>query len=247
MLPMSGGRGIVLRIEHLPTSRLQKLVSLAPNDTLERAKTLFWRHKYRQLPVLADASTPIGAVTQESVLSAGLTSRHLTLASVMRPVMVVEMKDEVRKVLSRTSLHRFVLVRDGDGTISGIVTLSDVNTVLQEVSDLYLLIGEIELRLRELLTRICPSTDELRTVTGRSRVRTAHELALGDLEKALCSDVCWARLGWHIDRKVFASELSLVRNIRNDFAHYRVHGLPEASIKQLVEFLEWVEELTREC
>ncbi|WP_242676084.1 CBS domain-containing protein [Streptosporangium minutum] len=240
---MSSDGGIVLRIEHLPTSRLQRLVSVAPSDTLKRAKTLFARHKYRQIPVLTGPSTPAGAITQEAVLSLDMTGRLLTLASVIRSVKVATMDEEVRKVFPHNSSHRFVLVRDRDDLISGIVTLSDAHRARQELSGPYLLIGEIELRLRRVLTLVCPSAEELQTATGKPRVQTAHELSLGDIEKALRRDDCWAKLGWYIDQEVFTGELNLVRNIRNQFAHYRLHGLPKAETNQLVGFLEWVEEL----
>lgn len=244
MLPVSGERGFALRIEHLPTSRLPRLVSVAPSDTPRRVKTLFARHRYAQLPVLADSSTPIGAVTRKSIMSADMTGRLLTLASVTEPVKVALIDEEIRKVFPAVGAPRFVLVRNEGGLISGIVTLSDVNKAHQKLSGPYILIGEIESRLREILTHVCPTVDELRSATGRRAVEAPHELTMGDLERAFSNEDCWTRLGWDIDQDVFAGELRFVRRIRNKFAHYHAGQLSEAENNQLTEFLGWLEELT---
>ncbi|MFD0883011.1 CBS domain-containing protein [Streptosporangium algeriense] len=246
MLPANGERGITLRIEHLPTSRLSRLVSVAPNDTPKRVKTLFTRHRYAQFPVLTDSSTPAGAVTRKSIMSADMTGRLLTLTSVTQPVTVASIDAEVRKVFPSVGAPRFVLVRDEGGLISGIVTLSDVSKAHQKLSGPYLLIGEIESRLRKILNRACASIDELRSATGRRAVKATHELTMGDLERAFSGEECWTRLDWDIDQDVFTGELRVVRKIRNKFAHYQSGQLSEAEENQLTEFLGWLEELTAE-
>ncbi|GLW26294.1 CBS domain-containing protein [Microbispora sp. NPDC046973] len=248
MLPLSGNLDVTLRIEHLPSSHLSNLLSVSPTDTAKRVKTLFARYKYRQLPVLADPSTLIGAVTQESVLSADVSGRTPTLAGITRPAAAVAVDEEVRKAFPPDSRHRFVFVRDTAGVISGVVTLSDVHEARQKLTGPYLLIGEIELRLRKILSHIYPSVNELRQATGKARIHTAHELVLCDVERAFSRDESWVKLGWKIDSEVFITELATLRQIRNKYAHYRADKLWEdADSKQLTGFLEWIDELASEC
>lgn len=161
---------------------------------------------------------------------------------------MVAIDEEVRKAFPPDCRHRFVFVRDSTGVVSGVVTLSDVYEARQKLAGPYLLVGEIELRLRKILSRIYPSVTELRQATGKARINSAHELTLSDVEHAFSRNESWNKLEWAIDPEVFITELVTLRQIRNKYAHYRADKpWDDTDSKQLTGFLEWIDELASAC
>ncbi|WP_185949182.1 CBS domain-containing protein [Microbispora sp. KK1-11] len=243
---MNGDGSIVLRIGHLPTARLSKLVSVCPDDTLTRAETLLTRYKYSQLPVLADRASLIGAVTLESIALVRIAGQELTLASATRPVQEVSVDAEVRKVLPLLRQHRFAIVRDESGMISGIVTLADLVDAMEDRTGPHAILGEIERRLRKILEQACPTVEDLQAATGKTGIRSVRDLTLFDVEQVFGRANVWTGLHWRLDQSIFVAELRAVRKIRNKFAHYHddePRPLPEPELAQLTGFLDWLAEL----
>jgi CBS domain-containing protein len=247
---MTHDGSIVLRVADLPSARLARLISLSPTDSLARAETLLTRHGVNRLPVLTDALTLIGVVDLESVTIARLCSREQTLKAAIRPAKTVELDAEVQEILPLLELHKFAFVKDEQAHIIGIVTQHDAISALDRFSAPHRLLGEIERRLRRIISVSFPTMDELRDATGKSSLSSVEELTLGNIEHLFRRPDGWARLGWRIDQAAFVEEVAGVRRIRNRFAHH--HGsvltaLADEEVEQLTGFLSWLRKLDTGC
>ncbi len=144
--------------------------------------------------------------------------------------------------------HDYVIVQQADGTVSGIVTASDVTVQFRELAEPFLLIGEIENHIRTLLDdRFSP--DELRMAidpADTSRVITGvQDLTFGEYHRLLSNPESWAQLGLPIDRGVFCKRLDEVRQIRNDVMHFDPDPFESNELSVLRTFAEFLRDLRR--
>lgn len=240
---------LALRIGHLPTARLgDRLISLSPGDTVAKAETLLTRHHIRQIPVLSDPFTSVGAVTVQSILITRLSGSPLILETVIRPAETVSVDVEVGMIVPVLQNQGFVIVRDELSRVSGIVTHRDAVQELELRTSPHRLLDEIERRLHLIVTRMFPTADELRQATGRRNISSAEDLTLGGTELALRHVGCWQNLGWSIDQSVFVQEVAAVRHIRNRLYHPRGSAVAAPAMTDvdfLSGFLDWLRQLQR--
>ena len=128
----------------------------------------------------------------------------------------------------------YVLVKGQDQTITGIVTATDINELFLELTEPFLLIGEIESHIRRIVhgkfTR-----EELITLSqlpdGHAIDRVAN-LTLGDYCRLLENPVGWEKLNLPFEQTAFVGRLHEIRNIRNHVMHFNLDGLdPEDVLK----------------
>ena len=139
------------RIGRLPAAN-RPPVTLSPDARVDEAITLMLSHDYSQLPVMTNRRDVKGIVSWRSI------GRRLGLRqSCERVLDCLEGHQEIR---SESSLfdaiqlilrHDSVLVRSADRTITGIVTASDISFQFRQLAEPFLLIGEIENRIRLII------------------------------------------------------------------------------------------------
>ena len=217
--------------------------SVKPDESLAVATTLMRMNDFTQLPVMTSERSLKGVVSWESIGSRLALGRQ---CSVVRQCM-----ETAREVLDDTPLfdaireiseYGYVLVRAVDGSVTGIVTASDVGQQFMQLAGPFLAIGEIEGHLRRLLHRKF-TLDELRSSSfdrgdGQSIAGLA-DLTFGDYVRLLQSPDNWERLNLLVDRVTFTKHLDRVREIRNDVMHFDPDGLDpedEAKIQDLARF-----------
>ncbi len=152
---------------------------------------------------------------------------------------------EVIRVLTQ---HECVLVRDGNNTISGIVTAADISQQFRTLSEPFLLLGDIENNLRSLIERSL-SLEDLKAArdpsdTKRS-VESASDLSFGEYVRLLENPDHWRKLKLQLDRVVFTRSLSDVRLIRNDVMHFDPDGITEEQLATLRQFSTFLDRLQR--
>lgn len=193
-----------------PTHSISKLeaanrvpVVVAPNATLAEAVTLMMNHDFSQLPVMTGTRELKGTVTWASIGS------RLALGKAGGEVR--EFMDPAHELPSHCSLfqavptivqHNYVLIRAVDRTIAGIVTASDLSVQFQQLAEPFLLLGEIENHVRqmigarftaeELATARDPG-DNARVVLGPA------DLTFGEYIRLLEDPTRWQRLATNID------------------------------------------------
>jgi hypothetical protein len=142
--------------------------------------------------------------------------------------------------------HDYVLVRGSDQRIVGIVTTSDLSLQFQQMTEPFLLLGEIENHIRRLIAshfdqaELAAAKD---STAGPRQVETAADLTFGEYKRLLEEPSRWDRLGLHVDRVLFNRLLDRVREIRNDVVHFDPDGIPNDDLQVLRDFARFLRAL----
>lgn len=127
-------------------------VSVNPESSLEEAVMSMTLHDYSQLPVMSGLFSLRGVISWFSI------GRALSLKQPVHQVKdCMEAAHEVRhdeslfSAINRIVQHGYVLVRSETNQITGIITASDLSVQLRQLSEPFLLIGEIENYIRRII------------------------------------------------------------------------------------------------
>ncbi|MGW0902913.1 hypothetical protein [Streptomyces sp. NPDC002853] len=126
----------------------------------------------------------------------------------------------------------FVLVRGARGEI-GILTVRDVVLAYGTQATPFLLIGELDPRLRAVIT----DCFDLAAVTALCDRDGSRSLISVD---QLTFRERWEDLGWPLDRAAFAKRLDEIRKVRNDLMRFNPDPLPrnaEAKVRGVMAVL----------
>lgn len=219
-----------------PTYRLSRLeaanrvpVSVCPTATITAAVTIMATNDFSQLPVMTSPRDVKGVVSWSSV--------GVRFGMGQSPSEVRQAMDEPQEISADASLfqaipvivkHQYVLVRGKDQRIVGIVTASDLSLQFQQLSEPFLLIGEIENYVRSFIARAF-TREELLAVKDESdaarSVNGVNDLTFGEYLRLIDEPSRWKRLALSVDRRVVCDELDRVRVIRNDVMHFDPDGI----------------------
>ena len=144
--------------------------------------------------------------------------------------------------------HDCVLVRGHAELITGLVTGADISEQFHRLAEPFLLLGDIENRIRELIVpRFTP--DDLRAAkdpADNSRpVEDASDLTFGEYVRLLENEGRWQKLSLKIDRRKFIDQLVRIRDIRNDVMHIDPDGITAEELDDLRRFSDFLERLQR--
>lgn len=238
-----------------PTFRIGKLesannapVTVAPDSMLLEATTLMMFHDFSQLPVIQGVREIKGAVSWESI------GKHKALNL---PCVKVRdcMETVVPEVLSDSSLfsaidlivkYGYVLVRQQDRRISGIVTTTDLSLQFRQLAEPFLLVGEIENYIRRLIDGkfTVEQLSSVRSPNDDARViNTVADLTFGEYLRLLEKPESWASLQMPVDRTIFSKKLNRVRELRNDVMHFDPDPFAEEDLKMLRLFANFMRTL----
>jgi CBS domain-containing protein len=238
-----------------PTHRIGKLeaanrgvVSVGPDDSVQRAITLMMSNGYSQLPVMTSDREVKGIITWESV------ARQFVLSGPSKHVR--DCMNKHREIAADVSLfaaipeiaqHQYVLVRDKDKRITGIITAADLSLQFQQLAEPFLLLGEIEHQIRRLIeNRFTEAELAMAKDPGDTErtIRSVADLTLGECVRLLESDERWRKLGLNIDRVEFIKEAHRIRAIRNDVMHFDPDPMSEDDLLTLRRFTNFVSDLS---
>jgi len=223
-----------LTIGTLP-SALAGIVSVNPTATFEEVITLMLLHDFSQLPVLAGPHNLRGSVSWKSIARARHADPGARLSQAIVDAREVRYDHDLIDVLPTLVEHDFVLVRDQHNAIAGIVTASDVAQAYGELAGHFLLIGEMDRRLRQVIAGAFTLPD----VTGLcdpagERITSFGDMTVGDYQRVLENPGRWTQLGWPLDRKVFIARLEEIRRIRNNVMHFNSSDpLPKTDVDKI--------------
>lgn len=234
------------RIGRLESANRQPM-SVAPDSRLETAVTMMLAHDFSQLPVMTSPRELKGVVSWKTIgsrLALGLECPHVR--DCMEPAHVIGTDDSLFDAVSKIAKNDYVIVLASDKRITGIVTASDFNQQFHNLAEPFLLIGEIENGVRQMLhgkftaeeitTAKAPGDD------GRS-IASINDLTFGEYQRLLESPEMWTKLGLRIDRSEFIDRLKQVRDIRNDVMHFEPEGLDVSDLALLREFAQFLKRL----
>lgn len=221
---------------------------VSPNDSVEHAVTLMLTNDFSQLPVMTSDREVKGVISWKAIAS----RLHLGGAcEIVRDCM-----DEHAEMPAYQSIFDaikviaeddFVLVRDSEKRISGIVTAYDVSAQFNKLTEPFILLGDIENQIRNLIGSKFKKTELERAKDpgdeGRS-VSSVEDLTFGEYLKLLENAEHWERLELHLDRKVFIKDLGKIRIIRNEVMHFDPDGISEDDLATLRKFARFLTRLS---
>jgi hypothetical protein len=208
-------------------------------------------HDFSQLPVMTSERKVLGMVSWKSIGSRLATgSACTTVQDAIGPVTVVPSQASIFQVAELVAQHEVVLVQESqtDPKVNGILTSTDLAIQFGQLGEPFLLLGEIENRLRQSIDGKF-TTDELKAGgdpndTART-INGVFDLTFGEYVRLLQSPERFERCYRQIDRSVFIEQLEQVRGIRNDIMHFDPEGIGEEELDSLRRFAAFLGELAK--
>lgn len=227
-----------------PTYRLSRLaatnrevISVAPDSDLTEAITKMITHDYSQLPVMQGTRSIKGYISWKTI---GLRSTTSHSGKQVRHFMetnapIVRKDQSLFKTIPMLIENDFVFVINEKQEISGVITSIDFALQFLQMSEPFLLIGEIENYIRKHLNVLTPEelqaakdgTDSERAITNVS------DLTFGEYVRLLQNPTIWEKLSLRADRKLVCDYLEEVRKIRNIVMHFDPDGIEAQDLEKL--------------
>jgi CBS domain-containing protein len=239
-----------------PTYRIGKLaaankrpLSIKPDDSIAKAVTLLIAHDYSQLPVMTSDREVKGILTWASLGS------HITLGreckyvrECMVPYKEISSDTYIFTAIDDIVAHQYVLIRNAENSICGIVTTSDVSEQFRQLGEPFLLLGEIENYIRRMM-KDKYTIDQLivaRDSSDSERViESVSDLTIGECQRLIENPNNWETLAIRIDQAVFIKKLDDVRRIRNDVMHFDPDGITDEDLDKLRDFVHLLQTLAK--
>lgn len=223
-------------------------LSVKPDAPLSEAITLMLANRYSQLPVMTTEREVKGVVSWPSVgtrLALGKGGDHVR--DMMDPHQEIHADAPLIQAIPIIAEHQYVLVRNAaDHRISGIVTATDLSLQFHQLTEPFLVLGDIENHLRRIIaTKFSPEelTACRNPVEGARPVNRAEDLTFAEYLTLLGNSDRWARLNLAVDRHAFCAQLARIREIRNAVMHFDPDGIANTDLERLRDFASFLERL----
>ena len=237
------------KVQHDSTLRIGSLkaarggvTSVAPGHALAKATTLMQFNQFSQLPVMTGERSVKGIISWESIAKCLVLGKECKVVSdCMVQAHEIAITTPLLTVVGGITAHGYVLVHDERDKISGIVTTSDLSDEFMQLTEPFLLTGEIEGYLRRYIESGSFTEEELQnySVDGR-KIQSVSDLFFGEYCRILENRENWCRLNLKIDRETFVKNLHQVRDIRNSIMHFNPGDADEDTkmLRAMAQFLE---------
>ena len=229
-----------------------KPVSVAPDDPLNVATTKMQLNDFSQLPVMTGKHTVRGIISWKSIgMSFSLGTRCEQVRDCMdESVEEISIDDPLYEAIGSIAKHGYLLVRGKNKAVTGIVTETDLSEQFMHLAGPFLLIGEIEGHLRQLIHGKF-TVEEMRSTSegeGGRVISGTADLTFGGFCRLLEKPEHWETLNLGVDRGQFVEHLETVRKIRNDVMHFNPNVLSsedERMVRRLRRVARFLETLIR--
>ena len=136
-----------------PTYRIGKLhsanrvpVSVNPNQTITEAVTIMLANDFSQLPVMVGEREVKGVVSWASMgraLALGGKHNDTEVRECMDPALIISANKSLFDAIDEIISNQYVLIQESSRKITGIVTTSDLSFQFHQMTEPFLLLGEI--------------------------------------------------------------------------------------------------------
>ena len=220
------------------------VVSVRREDSLIKAQSVMLRHDYSQLAVLAGSRKVLGALSWESISKARMHAQgEIALRSCLTKAIVVDIDDDLLQLIPQIIEAGFVFVKSKQDEICGIITTADLSMEFQTLAGPFLLIGEIERKLRRIVDANF-EVDVLQQIAnpamGGRVVKTADDLTVGEYVRLFEAPERWDSLNWALDRNTFLSSLKEFNEVRNDIMHFGPDPIEPEVFGRVRNLLKWL-------
>lgn len=233
--------GEALRVSSLAPAA-GALVSVRVEVELAHVESLMVRHDFSQIPIMRNDRDAAGIVSWESIGHARMSSDSCSTRDAMVPITVIDADDDLLQHVPLIVRDGFALVRDGQRLITRLVTTTDLSEAFLRLTSPFLIIGEIERRLRRVISDEfeLPELTAVRDPKDEREVKSADDLSLGEYVRLLQDEVNYARLGWRYERKLFLESLEKLRTVRNEVMHFSPDPLSDEDSAEIGNLLRWM-------
>jgi predicted transcriptional regulator len=227
------------------------VVAVAPDDTVTKAITLMLEKDFSQLPVMVGDRQVKGVISWKSIGSRyALKIAFQFVRECMDPPVIVPAFTSLFSAIRTIVNDDYVLVTDSTAKITGLVTTSDLSLQFHQLGEPFLLIGEIENHIRNLIDGKL-SLEELSVAKDEGdrdrKIEGVEDLTFGEYVRLLENPQKWAKLKLEVDRVRFSKRISEVAQFRNEVMHFDPDPLEEDKLKMLretVQFLRTLNQIT---
>ncbi len=223
-----------LLVDSLPESQ-NNPIRVSPNDDLKKATTLMASHDFSQLPVMTSDREVKGIITWKSIGLALQTTGNEVRFYMDNSPQIIEGSRPLFEAVRIISEQGYVLVRGQATFITGIITATDLNDRILQLTEAFLLVGEIESHIRCIIH--CKFTrDEISKVIDGSdgpQIESTNNLSFGNYCRLLQTPDNWSKLGIQDDQSVFVEQLNQVKDIRNDVMHFNFANTSRNEVQKL--------------
>ena len=235
---------VAYRVSNLDSAnRMPECVRVG--DSLGTATTLMVLRGYSQLPVLDGDGRLRGVVSWESIGRARMADPGAGLQAATVRGQEADGSDDLLDWIGAIQQFGYVIVRDHDHKVCGLITASDLTVQFGTRVRPFVLVEEIEQRLRRVVDRCIP-LERIRAALPRGRaaqVRSAANLTFGAYKHLLRVPENWAALGWGIDQDHFLTALEECRNFRNSLMHFSPDPVTDDQLRPAQGLLELLRSL----
>jgi hypothetical protein len=205
------------------------------------------QYDFSQLPVMQGEREVKGMVTWKSIgLRKALGSKCERVADCREDARIVDSNRTLFDAIPTIVGYGYVLVRQRDRRISGIVTASDLSLQFQALAEPFLLLREIELHVRRLIRGKVLKEDfallDERTAISRQPQDIA-DLTFGEYVRLLQHPDIWGKLNLRVDGAVLTSLLEDVRKVRNYVMHFDPDPMTNDELNTLKRTVRLMQEL----
>jgi hypothetical protein len=183
-----------------------------------------------------------GVVSWKTITQASASGRPTELATqcITQP-QIIEQSDSMFEAVDRVLKYGCILVRNQRREISGIITPYDVAKQFHELAKPYLLVGEIERLLRNLIANHF-NQDDIRTIKKDDdrEINDVTDMTFGQYRRLLENPANWDRRSIKVERNNFIARLEEIRIARNEVMHFDPEGLQPEQKRQLWEFANFL-------
>ena len=222
---------------------------ISPDGDVSEAITLMLQYDYSQLPVTTTERDVKGLISWRSLGSRlALGKQCKKVRECMETANDIRSDASLFEAIQQIVEHECVLVRDTTRKITGIVTTADLGMQFAQLGEPFLLLGQIENHVRNLIANKFTKT-ELAAVRdpadSEREIEDVSDLNFGEYVRLLQNPKHWATFAIQIDRKTFTDELRKVGEIRNDVMHFHPDGVAPEDLARLRKFARFLSELEK--
>lgn len=227
----------------------QKLIYVKPDSSLQEAITKMLTHDFSQLPVMQNENRNLkGVVTWRSIGSNLALNKNSNLVKDLmdKNYPLISSETSLFKAIPTIIEYDYVLIKNSENIICGIVTACDLSSQFQQLTEPFLLVGEIENHLRQALSKLNKTDYEALIDTSgdaERNIESISDLTFGEYIRLFENKEIWEKLSISIDRKTFCEYLDKVRLIRNATMHFDPDGLENSQVDELRNFVRLLQSL----
>lgn len=237
-----------IKIGVLPAANRTPLC-VGPDTSIVEATTLMMQHDYSQLPVTTGERNVKGVFSWKSLGKHSVLKKDSnTVRGCLDAWSEIRLDASLFDAIQRIVETDFVLVRDSTNRLTGIVTTADLSVQFAQLGEPFLLLGEIENCVRNLIgdrfTKAELTSARDPADAGRE-IDDASDLSFGEYIRLLENPKNWEKLSLAIDRKTFCEELKRIGRIRNSVMHFAPDGIAAEDLDAVRKFARFLSEIEK--